>query len=587
MRRLRIRKRFIFTVILVLAIAGITWAVLANRKPKIEYTTVKAVRGKLIQTVSETGTIKPIDQLELNFLSPGKLAVINTDVGKQIKSGDSLAKLDDSDYLIKAREAEANLTVAQAKLNKLLAGASSEDIAVAEANYQAAQDNLDKTQTSNAEAVAQAQQTYDDLINQTAGGTKSTYRQSYDNKVDALLTTLDNKLIVGVAALDAVKRLTDDTNLKNYLSVRNDAYLINTKSTYILADNALDAANAKRPADASDIAGLTAYYNSMISALNLVFKDLNYCFNALEYSITAVDFSQATLDADKTTISTQSTTISTAVASLQAAKQALDDAKVALDNATISAKNTLATAKITATKTNSAASAGLKTAEAQLKQITAKARSEDVALARAQVSQAQSSLDLIRNQMANDTIKAPIDGIVSQVNYKVGEQTMTTKPVIVMIAQNHYEIEIDVAETDIAKIKLDDPAAVTLDAYGDSVKFEGKVIFIEPAETVIQGVTYYKVKVDFTPGDKEVKPGMTATAEIKTAAKDDTLMVPARAVVDKEGNKYVRVLNGQTMTEVPVNLGLSGDGGMVEVISGVKEGDEIITYIKDNTKTTN
>jgi len=581
--KLKIRKRFLLILAIFLAIVAVAWNMYFNQAPKVEYTTVKATRGKLIQTVAETGTLKPIDELELNFLSPGKVSQIMVEVGAQVKKDDILAKLDDSDSLIRAKEAEANVLVAQARLNKLIAGASSQDIAVAEANYQAAVDDLVKTKDSQAEALKQAQKTYDDLMG-FGNGTKSTYQQTYENRAESLLTTLDNKMIVGVAALDAVLRITDDNDLKNYLSIRNEQYLIDTKNAYTLAKNTLDATASKKPTNSTDLKALNTYYSSMINSLNLVFKDLNYCFNALEYSLISTKLTQAQLDSFKSGIATQSTTISTAVNTLQSAKQSLDDADVALNNAIINAKNALNTAKATSDKLIVTAEARVKTTEAQLKQVSASARIEDIALSRGQLQQAQSSLDLIRNQITNNTIKAPIDGVVSKVNYKVGEQTSSAKPAMVMIAENHYEIEIDISETDIAKVKIDDLVVVTLDAYGDSIKFDGRVIFIEPAETVIQGVTYYKVKIDFTPGDKEIKPGMTATAEIKTASKDDVVMVPARAVIEKDGNKFVRVLYGTEPSDSLVKLGLTGDGGMVEIISGVNEGDEIVTYTKDNSK---
>jgi HlyD family secretion protein len=578
--KFKLKKNWWWLSLVALAVIGVIWQTVFNKQPAVEYTTVKAVRGQLTQTVSETGTITPIDQLELNFLTPGKLAQITAAVGNKVKANDVLAKLDDTDNLIKARQAAADLTSAKAKLDKLLAGAASADIAVAQANEQAAQDNLTKTQASTAEAVAQAQKTYDDLTG--ASGVKSTYEQTYDNSADALLTALDNKLIIGVAALDAVKRITDDNDIKNYLSIQNTQALVDTKNTYTVANGALTAAGTKRPADSGDSIGLNAYYSSMISALNLVFKDSNYCFNALAYSTTAYDFSQATLDAYKATISGQSTTISAAISALQSAKQTVDNASVAWANAQLDAKNALATAQTAEDKQVSAASANLKTVTAQLNQVTAKARPEDIALAQATVQQAQAALDLINNQVVNDTIRAPIDGTISQVNYKVGEQSTAATPVIVMITQNHYEVDVDVAETDIAKIKINDQVDITLDAYGDAVKFTGQVIFIDPAETIIQGVTYYKVKIDFTPGDKEVKSGMTATADIKTATKDNVLAIPARAVIDTNGNKSVKVLKGQTAVDSQVQLGLSGDGGLVEVLSGVNEGDEVITYTKTN-----
>ncbi len=580
----RIRKRFIFTIVVILAVAGLVWQFVFNKKNTVTYTTVKAERGQLTQTVSETGTIKPISELELNFLNPGKIAILPAVVGAQVKQDDLLAKLDTSDLAIKSRQALADLTVAQARLDKLLAGASSEDIALAQANYQAALDDLDKTKQSNFEAVRQAQTTYDNLVNLNAV-TKSTYRQSVTNKTEALLTALDNKIILGVAALDAIKRITDDNDLRYYLSIRNEKYLNDTKNTYNLAVDALGSVQAKRPNDADNVDSLNQYYKATISFLNLVFKDLNFCFNALEYSTTSSSFTQSALDVHKTTISGQTTTITAAITTLQTNKQSLDDAIVALDNAIIDAKNALDTARSTQNKQVATAESRVKTVEAQLRQTTAKSRVEDVSLARAQVQQAQASLELINNQIANDTIKAPIDGVITQVNYKVGEQSSGGKPVVVMIAENNYEIEIDVSETDIAKVKISDPTKITLDAYGDAIKFEGRVVFIEPAETLIQGVTYYKVKIDFSPdAEHPIKPGMTATAEIITATRDNVLMIPMRAVLDKDGNKYVRILYGTQALESLVKLGLSGDGGMVEVLSGVKEGDDVVTFTKEVNK---
>jgi HlyD family secretion protein len=171
------------------------------------------------------------------------------------------------------------------------------------------------------------------------------------------------------------------------------------------------------------------------------------------------------------------------------------------------------------------------------------------------------------------------------VNYKIGEQATGAKPALKLMAEEGFELDLDVAETDIAKIQLNNPAAITLDAYGDGVKLEGRVSFIEPAETVIQGVIYYKVKINFVAPDIEIKPGMTATAEIVTARRDAVLQVPLRAVLEADdGRKYVKVLDGKQPREVDVKTGLVGDGGLVEVLSGVVEGDDIITFTKNGKK---
>jgi len=154
------------------------------------------------------------------------------------------------------------------------------------------------------------------------------------------------------------------------------------------------------------------------------------------------------------------------------------------------------------------------------------------------------------------------------------------------LGENNFEIEVDISEADIAKIRKDNPAEITLDAFGDEVKFPGQVYSIEPAETIIQDVIYYKVKVELSEKDEVkmagIKSGMTANVIITTSFRDNVLIMPSRAVVEKNGgNKYVRVLVGKKVIEAPVEVGLRGDEGLVEVLSGVKEGDEVITFVKN------
>ena len=78
-----------------------------------------------------------------------------------------------------------------------------------------------------------------------------------------------------------------------------------------------------------------------------------------------------------------------------------------------------------------------------------------------------------------------------------------------------------------------------------------------------------------------IKSGMTANAVIVTAQKDNILIIPNRAVIRKNGDRFVRVLVGGQITEAPIKTGLRGDEGMVEVLSGVKEGDEVVTFIEN------
>lgn len=629
------KKIIIILIILAAAGGGIAYFTM-GKKAAVEYVTAKVERGDIKQTVSETGTVKAAKEIELNFLNSGKIAEISVKAGDIVKKDQILAELDYSELLIKEKEQQANLEIAKANLAKVLAGASAQENAVSQAGagqakaaYDAALRELDKVKKTIAENIAQAKKTLSDLESKTESdittyeqaiasaqtdldNAKSTYQRAIDNKEDTALTAIDDKLAVAKTALDTINTIITDTDAKSVLSVKNTSYLDITENGSEQANESLTAANnsynaAKLNKTASAI---NQALDGASDALNKTFTALNNCFNALENTITSSDFTQTDLDAYKTGVNTKLTNISAAISALQTAKQNLADAildyqtntaaaekslsqaQINLDNAVIQARNGLNTAKtsgeqqITSAESKAdAANKAWQVAAAELEKIKAPARIESVALSQAQIKQAQAALDLIKNQINNSVIKAPISGTVTKVEYEAGEQQQAAKPAVNMVGENNFEIEVDVSEADIAKIKINDPAAITLDAFGEDVKFSGNAYFIEPAETVIQDVIYYKVKISFA--DKtnltNIKPGMTANAVITTAQKSNVLMMPSRAVVEKNGaDKIVRLLVNGQVSEVPVELGLRGDEGMVEVLSGVKEGDEVVTFVKEN-----
>ena len=177
-------------------------------------------------------------------------------------------------------------------------------------------------------------------------------------------------------------------------------------------------------------------------------------------------------------------------------------------------------------------------------------------------------------------IIAPVNGIITEINYEFGEQTSLTKPVIQMIGESNLEIEVDIPESDIAKIDVGQKSEITLDSFGDDEIFIGNVTFIDPAETVIQDVVYYQVKVQFSDNLNKVKPGMTANVTIYTAQKSNVLRVPLRAVKQNNGDKIVDVLVGENTEQKKVVIGLKGND-FIEIISGLSAGEEVVTFIKN------
>jgi len=149
-----------------------------------------------------------------------------------------------------------------------------------------------------------------------------------------------------------------------------------------------------------------------------------------------------------------------------------------------------------------------------------------------------------------------------------------------MIGLSTMQIEVDVPESDITKLAVGDQVAITLDAFSSDDKFLGTVTFIDPAATNIDGVVYYTTKVSFNEKDDRIKSGMTADLTISTDSKEGVLVVPSRAVIYREGKKYVQTYQNSILNEVEVTTGLRGDGGLTEIIGGLEEGIDVVTFIK-------
>ena len=595
---MKILKNKFFIIGFILLIAAAALYFMFSKKPSIEYTTAKIYRGSLIQTVSETGTIKSNNEVDLNFSTSGKIASILVNIGDKVKKDQIMAELDNSDFYLKAKEAQANLRVSQANLAKLLAGATGAELAVSQAGanqaktaHTSALNELDKTKNTVQENIKQAEKDLSDL-SLTTGDTITSEERTLENYKAVALTTMAAKISVALNGLDNINTVLTDDDIENYLSILDTSFIDATKRDYNQALPGLALAQSDLSVAESSQANedITKALTATLTSLNKTFSALKNCYSMLEASLVGTIFTQAELDAYKTTISTQQTSVSAGITAAQTAQHNFNDSINDLNNAISAAKDALATVQATGEQQITAAQAKVDTsfmawqlALAQLNQLKVGTRNQDISLAQAQVSQAQAALDLINNQINNNVIKAPTDGTVTKKNYETGEQASSAKPVFSLLGANNFEIEVDISEADINKVAVNDFVEITLDAFSEDIKFYGKVNFIEPAETVIQDVTYYKVKINFDGQDKNVKSGMTANVSITTARKDDVLIMPARAVVEKNGSgKFVQLLVNQQVIEVPVTVGLRGDNGLVEILSGVKEGDDAVTYVKQS-----
>jgi len=206
----------------------------------------------------------------------------------------------------------------------------------------------------------------------------------------------------------------------------------------------------------------------------------------------------------------------------------------------------------------------------------------DIEQIRIDIKQAELDIQDTYVQINNRSITAPISGVVTDVQANVGETISSGNPVVSLISADQFEIEAHLPESDIAKVRVGAEAQVTLDAYGSDDMFQAKVASVDPAETIVEGVATYKTVLHFTEDDERIKSGMTADITIQGERKENVIAVPQRSVITKDGEKYVQVLEGETVVEKQVKTGLRGTDGNIEVTDGLVEGDNVIVFVETN-----
>lgn len=571
-----LKKKSLWAVLIIVAaiVAAIFYF---NQPPEIEYVTEKVQQGDLKQTVSETGTVQAASEIDLNFKANGTIEEINVKEGDEVKKGDVLAKLDDSEVQIQIRQAQASLASAQANLDILIAGASPEDVKVTE------------------ESVASAKVTYDnavrdyDTIKLKLETEIKSYEQTIADKKDNLLTAITSALTKTEHSLDQIQVLFDNDDLEKVFSARNSQYEIDAVRYHSRAVNSYvpDAKNsliqAKTTLLESDVINA---YEKCLQALDTAELALDNTFAGLTATPAYADYPESVLEADKTIIKTEQITNDTSLSSVKAGFQAYENAKLNLESAQKNKQVQLENAQ----SAIDSSLAAWNQAKAQLELKKAPARQTDISYYRSQVSQQYAALESVRKKLDDYIIYAPIDGEVIFVNYEVGEQvgfgitdiTEAATAVITMIGESQFEIEVDVPESDIVKVTEGQDVEITLDAYGEDYVFPGKVSFVDIAETVIQDVIYYKVKVEIDQVDLEIKSGMTANVDIMTAMRKNVLFIPNRAIkISEQGFKYVEILEGEdSVVRKEVETGLRGDDG-IEIISGLTANDNIILFTRE------
>lgn len=194
----------------------------------------------------------------------------------------------------------------------------------------------------------------------------------------------------------------------------------------------------------------------------------------------------------------------------------------------------------------------------------------------ADLAQAQAAVENAQAAFAKTEVIAPFSGVVTRMDAKTGEIISPTASEISMQSDGVFEVEVYIPEVSIAGVAVGNPATTTLDAYGPNVAFPAKVVTVDPAETMKDGVPTYKTTLIFTGADPRIRSGMTANVTITTGTLHNAIVIPAGAIGTDASGTYVSILKNKKPVHTPVTTGPAPALGQAVILSGLVSGDVIL-----------
>ena len=538
------KKKFLFAII---PIAIIILIVATRGGSSVTYDTVTAERQPLLeQKISATGRIKAVDEVDLAFEKSGRVGDVLVSVGDTVEKGQPLVTLESAEAVAEVAQANAAVESAKAMLDQYQASLLNQEAKLAElkAGTRPEEITLYESKVTNANAS----------LLSAKEGMIDAMQDAYTRSEDAVRNKSDDMINSPKSQSPDLKFTTTNASLRSeILTLRID--LEGTLTAWKADLNALTSA--------SDLDPAIAETKSDLDEVKLFLEKLAI---ALSGALTSSTVSETTLDTWKTTISTARTSINTAIQSHTSAKEKLTSAETALEIA----QNELTLKQASSTPEQ------IDAQEAAVEQAKANVVSQQ-----AQIAVSESAAQAAEARYAKNILRAPFSGVVTKQDAKVGAIVAPNQTIASVISQGNFEIEALIVEADIAGLEVGDKATLTLDAYGDDVVFDAVVTKIDPAAELVEGVANYNTTLQLTGGDEKLKAGMTADLDIVTDEKENVIAIPQRAVIFKDNKKIVRILDGDTVREVEVETGIRGEKGLIEIVSGVEEGDTVITAVND------
>lgn len=179
---------------------------------------------------------------------------------------------------------------------------------------------------------------------------------------------------------------------------------------------------------------------------------------------------------------------------------------------------------------------------------------------------------LAQNKKTDMILKAPGNGIISYRNAEIGEYIPAGTKLLTITDNSKLHIDCNISEANAAVVKADTKITMNIEALGKS--FDGIISYVSPDKN--EDSNSYLARIKLLEQNEEVKSGMFARGYLKILIKEDALCVNKDIIKDKNGKKYVFIVNKNNQLEQrEVTLGINNDTE-VEIIDGINEGEVVV-----------
>jgi membrane fusion protein (multidrug efflux system) len=198
----------------------------------------------------------------------------------------------------------------------------------------------------------------------------------------------------------------------------------------------------------------------------------------------------------------------------------------------------------------------------------------ELELAKARLEAARARLGVAERALRDATVRAPFPGRVARRHVSRGEFVQMGQSLVELVALEPLEVEFFVAERDSARVRESQPVSVRVDSQ-PGLTFPATVTVISP--TIDPKTRTLRVLARLDPSEGRLRPGLFARADLGVATRENVLMVPEEAVLQRaDGAVVYRRLEQDRVARVPVETGLHRDGH-VEIVKGLETSDVVVT----------